>query len=640
MDRTSLARRTWVLALTMACLAIAVEARAQLGALVSPGRLSRPHASLEGVANCLSCHAAGRQVVASKCLSCHRPVAQRIALKTGVHRNVATDCVTCHVEHAGVDGELRPFDRRRFNHATETRFPLDGVHVSVACEACHEGRSFLTATPTCVSCHANPHEPTLGAQCEQCHTTATRFAAAQTRFDHNRAAFPLTGAHAKAACEACHAGKVYTGLKFAACSDCHKNPHARPMGAPCASCHATVTWETTKVNHSRTRFPLVGRHASVECVKCHTEPALDVKPRSDTCATCHKDPHNGVFKQDCAACHTETGFEKGTFDHSTTRFPLRDRHAGLACVACHKGQSALSSVPAARPTTPTRPASPLRPIPSSARSDPRARGAQDFRGLSTTCVSCHADVHRGELGTTCEQCHTARTFDVPSFTHANNRSFFGGEHRTVACAKCHAPSFATSRVSTGTPVVRAGFTKTSASCVACHQDVHLGQVGDRCESCHAVDAAHFAVVGFSHDRAPFPLTGRHAPLACDACHKTDTRAFPSGRGTARRLTGIGIECVACHADPHDGQLMTGCQSCHTVQTFAVSHYTHRNERSLRAFFAGKHLSVTCSACHKPTTVKTSPTPIASYQTSTACVTCHNDVHRGALGPDCASCHRP
>ena len=67
-------------------------AHAQLGALVSPGRLSAAHASLEGISNCLSCHTAGQGVSATKCLSCHKPVADRIAQKKGVHRTVTTDC--------------------------------------------------------------------------------------------------------------------------------------------------------------------------------------------------------------------------------------------------------------------------------------------------------------------------------------------------------------------------------------------------------------------------------------------------------------------------------------------------------------------------------------------------------------------
>jgi hypothetical protein len=609
----------------MACLGMSVDASAQLGALVSPGRLSRPHAALEGVGNCLSCHTAGRQVSATKCLTCHKPVAQRIAQKAGVHRNVTTDCVACHVEHAGIDGELRPFDQRRFNHATDTRFPLDGVHAAATCAGCHKTRSFLTAESSCVSCHADPHTPTLGTRCETCHTTTEKFVAARTRFDHSRTSFRLTGAHVKVMCAGCHVNKVLSGLKFAACSDCHSDPHSKPMGTSCASCHTTATWRTQQVDHSRTAFPLVGRHAPVDCVKCHTRPALEVKPRAGTCAACHTDPHSGVFKQDCASCHTESGFQKGTFDHSTTRFPLLDKHSGLSCAACHKGATGSAAV-SVRPI-----ASPIRPAIAA------PQGVQDFRGLSTTCVSCHTDIHRGELGVRCEQCHTARTFEVTTFTHAQNRPFFEGEHRTVACAKCHAtPAVATPTVE---PVSRVGFTGTATTCVSCHRDVHLGQVGSRCESCHTVDGARFAVVGFSHDKTTFPLTGKHTPLVCDACHKVETRDFPAGRGAARRLTGIGTDCLACHTDPHAGQLGATCQTCHTVQAFAVSPYTHRNQRSLGSFFVGKHLGATCSACHKPTTIGASRTPVVSYRTTTACATCHTDVHRGALGPDCASCHR-
>ena len=29
-----------------------------------------------------------------------------------------------------------------------------------------------------------------------------------------------------------------------------------------------------------------------------------------------------------------------------------------------------------------------------------------------------------------------------------------------------------------------------------------------------------------------------------------------------------------------------------------------------------------------------------FKVDRACVSCHTDIHRGALGPDCANCHRP
>ena len=58
----------------------------------------------------------------------------------------------------------------------------------------------------------------------------------------------------------------------------------------------------------------------------------------------------------------------------------------------------------------------------------------------------------------------------------------------------------------------------STSCATCHKDVHLGQVGTACENCHTVETK-FAAINFPHTKASFQLTGKHAPLSCEACHR-------------------------------------------------------------------------------------------------------------------------
>jgi hypothetical protein len=633
------------------------EAEAQLGALVSPGRLSRAHASLEGITNCLSCHSAGRGVAADKCLTCHTPVAERIAKKKGVHKAVTTDCVTCHVEHAGVDAELRPFNVQRFNHATDTGFPLDGLHAPLAtnCAACHKTRSFLAASPSCASCHTDAHKGSLGASCATCHSTTVRFAESRTKFDHSRTAFPLVGGHASIACASCHTNKNYRGVT-ASCASCHMDPHRDRFGTSCSTCHTAQTWRTTKVDHSRTTFPLRGQHASVTCVSCHAKPALEVKPKADTCASCHTDPHRGVFKQDCSSCHTEATFKKpgsNGFDHSSTRFLLVDKHAGLACAACHKSQTA-----AAPRTNAAAPRTAIGRGASRAAAKGSITTTADFRGLSIQCSSCHTDVHRAELGVACETCHTARTFQISAFKHARQRSFFDGQHAALRCVQCHTSSYGPTTataanakpavaavrangITTTAAALRVGFTQTSDRCVSCHKDVHLGQVATRCETCHTVEAPKFATLTFQHANTRFPLTGKHAPLQCEACHAVATQDFPAGHGTARRLTGIGADCAGCHHDPHRAELGRECQSCHTTETFAVKRYTHLNAGSLRAFFTGRHI-VGCAACHKrsPTQSSAGAAVLATYRVSTACSACHTDVHRGALGPRCESCHKP
>jgi predicted CXXCH cytochrome family protein len=628
------------------------SADAQLGALVSPGRLSRAHSSLEGIANCLSCHTAGQGVAAPKCLSCHKPVAERIAQKKGVHRNVTTDCVSCHVEHAGLDAELRPFDTRKFNHTTETGFPLDGLHAPLAatCTSCHKTRSFLAAKADCASCHADAHKGALGNRCASCHSTTVKFTDSRRTFDHRRTAFPLTGAHTTVGCVACHRdSRTYKGVQFSSCASCHSDPHEPRFPAACSSCHTTQGWRTTKVDHARTAFPLRGRHATVECAQCHVQPATKVAPRFDTCAACHSDPHRGTFKQDCASCHNETSWRTGTFDHSTTRFPLVDKHAGLSCASCHQSATSASLAAPPRGSTPapargtTRGPGPGRgPIAAPAR-------AVDFRGLRTECVACHADVHEGKLGVRCETCHSARSFDVPSFNHARPRALFAGVHAALTCAQCHAPVRPSNALPAGrsaTPprsavprMARVGLAKTSDACVSCHSDVHAGQVSTRCEACHSLDRPKFAVTSFAHEKTRFPLTGKHVGLECATCHRVETRTFPAGTATTRRLTGIGTDCVACHQDPHAGQFKVGCQSCHSVETFTIARYTHLRARALGSFFVGRHVTA-CSACHKPAAARSVQAAVVAYQIPTTCTACHTDIHRGALGPRCETCHKP
>ena len=611
-------------ALLIACaalLALPSPAEAQLGALASPGPLARAHANLEGLSNCQKCHEPGRQVTASKCLSCHQPIAQRIARKKGVHREVTDDCVTCHVEHAGADADLRPLDTKTFDHPAETGFALEGLHAKLRgnCAACHKTRSFLVARPECASCHADPHKGTLAATCTTCHSTTAAFKDAARTFDHAKSAFPLTGKHQAVECAKCHKSKLFKDVAFASCTSCHKTPHAPTFSTACTSCHTTAAWRSVKVDHARTRFPLVGAHQRVECVKCHVRPATQVKPKSATCSDCHTDPHKGQFKaQGCDTCHDNTSFKRARgFDHAKqTAFALTGKHAAVECAKCHKS-AAPSNVPLSKRTV-------------------------DFRGASKACASCHSDPHRGELGTTCETCHGTSDFLVTSFTHPKRPEFYTAGHAAVACLKCHAGTRATTPTMparTGAPVAGARFKGLPTTCVSCHTDVHLGQVGTTCEKCHGIDSVKFAPSTFSHDTSAFALTGKHRDVECAKCHKVEKAAFPGGMGEARRLTGLPKDCVSCHADVHLGQLKAPCQTCHTTSSFAVKTFTHKG---LEHLFVGAHAKLECVQCHKKSDrVFPSGRGVAvTFKTGTECSSCHTDAHKGAMGPSCASCHSP
>ena len=595
---------------------VPAQARAQIGQLVSPGPLAKAHASLEGASNCQKCHAPGKKVTADLCLSCHKPVAERIRAKKGVHRDVTTECTRCHVEHAGVDAELRPFNLASFDHGRDAAYALEGRHAAVAkdCAKCHTSRSYLTLSPACTTCHKDVHNGTLGPSCPTCHPMAQAFKDAKTRFDHAKSAFALEGAHQRVACEKCHVNKVYKGVKFANCTDCHKNPHRQISVADCRSCHTLETWKTQKLDHSKTAFALKGSHAQVPCVKCHVKPPVQAALKFDRCAACHQDPHKGTFTQDCGACHNEVRFGRAAFDHTkNTKFPLTGKHAPLDCVKCHK-----TVAPGA----------------------PTAARVVDFRGLSVACASCHADVHKGELGKACAACHTSTSFRISNYVHSRSPEFFAGEHRSVPCANCHVPQPPGPPRKTGVALDGWKFKNVSMACASCHVDVHLGQVGTACEACHAIDAAKFALVRFAHTKTSYPLTGRHASVECRKCHKPETGSFPAGRGTAVRLKGLATTCVSCHADQHLGQLGTGCETCHTTATFKVTAYTHA--KTSAPLMVGGHAALKCDACHKsqhgqfPAGVGTT----IGYKVGLACSNCHADEHQGALGKTCEMCHTP
>ena len=620
------ASRAGLLCVALLCLAWAAQADAgQLGNLVSPGPLAKAHASVPGGISCQQCHEAGRRVTPAKCLTCHAPIAQRLAAKVGVHRN-AQDCVSCHVEHAGADGDLRHFDTRRFAHAVETRFPLDGQHakVSATCAACHKGRSFVQAQMSCASCHQDPHKGALGPTCTTCHSTAVPFAAAREKVDHASTRFPLTGAHQQVMCAQCHKSPTFKGVAFATCTACHQEPHEKRFGTACTSCHTTAGWTTKTLDHGRTGFPLKGAHQQVTCVKCHVSGQMTRPLHAESCASCHADVHRGVFKQDCQSCHTEQGFKGAPFDHGAkTSFALDGAHAALACVSCH---------PPGAPSTP-----------------PGAARTVSFSNAPKDCVGCHGgakDPHKGAFGATCDACHQTRTFDVKRFAHPRMPEFFAGQHQPLTCDKCHLRAVALpalrptqavaallqaqARPETPSPVapVRSGIERgrpppPPMACAACHTDVHLGQVGDRCEGCHDVAAPKFAAVTFSHANTKFALTGRHADVMCAACHRTETRAFPQGRGTAMVLHPDGSgSCQTCHQDPHLGQVSTACETCHSTNTFAVRRFTHTG---MEDFFGGVHGRYECVACHKK---ETGMFPAG-----------RGTAVRFAVGRSCQACHR-
>jgi hypothetical protein len=475
--------------------------------------------------------------------------------------------------------------------------PVIGGHAEVEaeCSRCHAPFKAGAQDPLCTACHKEIGADVAahtgfhgrlkqgsGASCKDCHSEhrgrdADIVGLDRAGFEHDLTDYPLRGAHVRVPCEACHAAERPHFEAPSACVECHRerDVHAGLLGEDCAGCHVERSWQEARFDHSVTRFPLEGGHRQVDCVLCH--PGNRYKGATSDCLGCHRlnDAHLGRFGARCESCHSAAGWKQLHFDHGRdARFPLRGRHRDADCEACHKGVLG------------------------------KERLARD-------CASCHRadDVHRGRNGKACERCHSEKSWSSENFDHDRMTKFpLRGGHANVKCERCHTAPLANQKL----PV----------DCYSCHRgdDVHGGQEGNRCDTCH--EERGWAVnVFFEHDLTRFPLLGLHAAAACEQCH-----ASPRYRDAK---TG----CLDCHRneDVHLLRLGPKCGLCHNPNGWKIWRFDHDSQT--RFALHGAHQGLDCHACHRAAAEDGVSLP-------RACQGCHaqEDPHHGAFGPDCGRCH--
>lgn len=193
--------------------------------------------------------------------------------------------------------------------------------------------------------------------CSACHATSSW---TDVRFNHERTGFSLTGRHARTTCKACHRQDFSVPLPRG-CAACHRDVHAGELGARCENCHDTQDWRSRfDVDaHRRTNFPLVGAHAALPCVECHTEARERRFTRSTVeCQACHQNDllrtsgamaavnhlALGLDQQNCRTCHTPMTFKPARFPTHDECFPISvGPHANKGCYECHDVNRPLSS---------------------------------------------------------------------------------------------------------------------------------------------------------------------------------------------------------------------------------------------------------------------------------------------------------
>ncbi|WP_342619747.1 cytochrome C [Rhodoferax sp. GW822-FHT02A01] len=458
---------------------------------------------------CEKCHVTGKKFreAAQDCNSCHK--------KDDKHKGqLGPKCADCHTES--------DWKEARFDHDT-TRFPLTGKHVDTKCTDCHKDNVYKDTPTTCYACHRKVdeqkgHKGQFGEKCDTCHGTK---AWKPANFNHDTdTKYVLKGKHHDASCKSCHSGNLYKDKLSQDCYACHKkdDKHKETQGTNCAACHVEKDWkEVGKFNHQKTDFPLLGKHAKVECKECHKSQVF--KDAAKDCYSCHKkdDKHKDTLGHDCASCHGEQGWKNtsGRFRHERTRFALRNAHAapGVECSACHKD-------------------------------------LVSFRNTPVACISCHKkdDEHQTQLGEKCDSCHSDKSWRGTTFNHGKSRFPLTGRHILTECSKCHA-------------TLR--YKDAPRDCFSCHknEDKHKQVLGVRCESCHNTRA--WSTWSFDHDnQTQYRLEFAHAKAACESCHK---RPAPAGKDIAP----LGTACVSCHRsqDVHNGGFGPRCEQCHLVESW-------------------------------------------------------------------------
>jgi hypothetical protein len=118
----------------------------------------------------------GRHAVVP-CEECHRSL---------LFKGTPLSCASCHRDqhHEGRLGancalchNPNNWSWWRFDHDTQTHYPLTGGHRGLNCQACHITRNVakVTLATDCYACHRQDdvHRGSFGRTCERCHTTSS-----------------------------------------------------------------------------------------------------------------------------------------------------------------------------------------------------------------------------------------------------------------------------------------------------------------------------------------------------------------------------------------------------------------------------------------------------------------------------------
>lgn len=126
--------------------------------------------------------------------------------------------------------------------------------------------------------------------------------------------------------------------------------------------------------------------------------------------------------------------------------------------------------------------------------------------------------------------------------------------------------------------------------------------------------------------------------SCLACHEEIASQFTARTGLHGRLADdTATHCETCHLEHHGAEF-------HLVdgRAFALAGIQTPAEfdhAGLDFDLTGRHLTIGCEGCHQNIRLDPLPPDHTRFLGLTDdCTSCHDDVHKGAYGTACASCH--
>lgn len=336
-----------------------------------------------------------------------------------------------------------------------------------------------------------------------------------------------------------------------------------------------------RIDHSKTRFPLLGKHQNVPCESCH--PAKQGtrvwKGVPLDCQGCHSDrrSHKGALGSQCERCHDVSGWKSISHPAAQHRFALVGNH-DVPCASCHvKGAHLTAKV---------------------------------------TCADCHERKHRGTRSP-CETCHNVEEWKTIAYRgHTYDPELLPGKHRTAKCLDCH-------------PKFRFNNSSKLVPCESCHEKDRRHEDLGTCKSCHTPltwrdvtpnqQAASRPRDGLAPGQPAIPA-GPNPPASQTNLFRVKAKFEHVAH--ARLVTAKGLEptCTPCHggtgAQFQARPKMQTCESCHDGK---------------KAFDA---LGTQCFRCHEAeagTQLTTLPLPAKTFQ---------HAAHRPRKVKidDCTSCH--